>query len=99
MEEEVNTQKVVFTETELKVLKKMSAGLSAKEIAAELGMQVSTARKHIENIRSKTGLTKNTEILGYYISELTGKPFSLAKLREYGIAVFLIFLNVCTLNE
>lgn len=95
---EVNMQKVRFTETELKVLKKMSAGLSAKEIAAELNMEVTTARKHLENIRRKTGLTKNTEILGYYISELTGKPFSLSKLREYGIAVFLIFINVCRLD-
>lgn len=98
MEHDVNTQKVLFTEAELKVLKRMSAGLSAKEIAAELNIEVTTVRKHLENIRRKTGLTKNTEILGYYVSELTGKPFSLAKLREYGIAIFLIFIHVCKID-
>lgn len=98
MENKVNTQKVLFTETELKVLKKMSAGLSAKEIAAELKIEVPTVRKHIENIRLKTGLTKNTEILGYWVSYLTGKPFSLSKLREYGIAAFLIFIHVCKID-
>lgn len=98
MEEQYNTKKVLFTKREIQVLKCLSAGLSEKEIAVRLKMQVGTARKHLENIRRKTGLTKNTEILGYYVSELTGKPFSLSKLREYGIAIFLIFINVCKID-
>lgn len=98
MEEGVNTQKVRFTEREIEVLKYISAGLSAKEIAVKLKTEVTTVRKHVENIRRKTGLTKNTELLGYWVAELNGKPFSITKLREYGIAVFLIFINVCRID-
>lgn len=98
MENKINTKKVLLTKKEIEVLKCVSSGLSEKEIAVRLNMKVGTARKHLENIRSKTGLTKNTELLGYLVAELNGKPFSLSKLREYGIAIFLIFINVCRID-
>lgn len=110
MNKECNTEKYVFseeengkekpslTETEMIVLKRLSAGLSVKEIAAELNMAYDTARTHIDNIKHKTGLSKSTELIAYYAAEFNGKPFSIAKLREYGIAVFLIFIHVCKID-
>lgn len=98
MEKEVNTEKVQLTDRETEVIKCVSAGLSEKEIADKLKIKVRTVRKHLENIRSKTGLTKNTELIGYLVAEINGKPFSLNKLREYGIAIFLLFINVCNID-
>lgn len=98
MEKEVNTEKVPLTEREAEVIKCVSAGLSEKEIADKLKIKVRTVRKHLENIRSKTGLTKNTELIGYLVAEINDKPFSLKKLREYGIAIFLLFINVCRID-
>lgn len=106
MESKVNTEKCVYcdkhkphlTKTECNVLKLLSSGYSAKEIAGKKNMSYDTARTHVENIKSKTGLSKNTELIGYYVAELNGKEFSLSKLREYGIAVFLIFVHVCKIN-
>lgn len=106
MESTVNTEKCVYcedhkphlTKTETKVLKWLSSGYSVKEIAEKMNMSYDTARTHVENIKSKTGLSKNTELMGYYVAELNGKEFSLTKLREYGIAVFLIFVHVCKID-
>ena len=98
MEKEVNTEKVPLTNREIEVIKCVSAGLSEKEIAVKLKIKVRTVRKHLENIRRKTGLTKNTELVGYLVAEINGKPFSLNKLREYGIAIFLLFINVCKID-
>lgn len=106
MENESNTEKCVFckkqnvhlTETEMKVLKLLSGGRSVKEIADKLNTSYDTARTHIENIKTKTGLSKNTELIGYFVSEINCKEFSLEKLREYGIAVFLIFVHVCKID-
>ena len=95
MENQINTEKAPLSKREVEVIVQVSAGLSEKEIASRLNMKIRTVRKHLENIRRKTGLTKNTEILGYWVASLNGKPFSLQKLREYGIAAFLIFINVC----
>ena len=106
MENEGNTEKCGFcnkqrahlSEQEMKVLKYMSGGLSVKEIADKLNISYDTARTHVENIKSKTGLSKNTELIGYYASEITGKEFSLEKLREYGIAIFFVFIHVCKID-
>lgn len=106
MENESNTEKCVysednnphFTKTEKEVLKWMSSGRSVKEIADKMNISYDTARTHVENIKAKTGISKNTELMGYYVAELNGKKFNLAKLREYGIAVFLIFVHICKID-
>lgn len=110
MENKINTEKYVFseeenekinphlTESEMIVLKRLSAGLSVKEIAIELNIAYDTARTHIENIKRKTGLSKNTELVAYYAADLKGKQFSLSILREFGIAAFLIFIHVCKID-
>lgn len=52
----------------------------------------------MDNIHRKLGLNKNIEILAYYIATLRNKKFSISKLREYGIAAFLLFIHVCKLG-
>lgn len=37
------------------------------------------------------------ELIAYKISTITGKAFDLKKVREYGIQVLLIMINVCSL--
>lgn len=110
MENKVNTEKVLFlkqklsegeihfTPREIEVIILLSGGLSEKEIADRLSISYKTAKKHVESIKAKTGLSKGTEILGFLVSKYTGKEFSLKKLREFGIAAFLIFVHVCRLD-
>lgn len=110
MENDVNTEKSLFsgvgnsknkillTPTEIKVITFVSGGLSEKEIACCLNKSCKTIRKHIENIKKKSGLSKNTELVGLLAAEYNGKEFNLKKLREYGIAAFLIFVHVCKLD-
>lgn len=110
MEQDVNTEKVLrlkeklskgdvpFTPKEIEVIILLSGGLSEKEIAARLNMRYRTAKKHIENIKMKTGLSKSTELLGYLASRYNDEKFSLKKLREYGLLAFLIFVHVCKID-
>lgn len=110
MENESNTEKVLFlkeklsegdtafTPREIEVIILLSGGLSEKEIADRLNISYKTTKKHIENIKIKTGLSKGTELLSYIAAKYNGKEFSLKKLREFGIAAFLIFVHVCKLD-
>ncbi len=51
-----------FTEAEARVARLVAAGLSNKEIAAELGISVRTVEGHISNILSKKGWSNRVEI-------------------------------------
>lgn len=52
----------------------------------------------MDNIRKKIGVSKNIEIIAFHIATLRGKKFDLNLLREYGISVFILFLNVCRID-
>ena len=86
---------VHLTEREQEIIDWMSHGYSQKEIGDKLNIAPKTVSCHLESIRKKIGVTKNTEILAYFICQQRGKKFSLRLLRDYGIAIFLIYLNVC----
>ena len=94
-----NQEKRVISEQEELIIFYLSKGLSQKEIGEELNLSPKTVNNHITNIHNKLGINKISELLGYYICLLKGKPFNLALMRKYGIAIFLILLNVCKLNE
>ena len=94
-----NQEKRVISEQEELIIFYLSKGLSQKEIGEELNLSPKTVNNHITNIHNKLGINKTSELLGYYICLLKGKPFNLALMRKYGIAIFLILLNVCKLNE
>lgn len=99
MGNEVNRTKVSISDRESKVIECLSHGLSEKEIGEKLYISPKTVKNHLNNIRRKLGVQKNIEIIAYYIANLRGKNFDLKLLHEYGISIFILFINVCTLNE
>lgn len=52
--------------------------------------------KEIKDVNGLSPRTKQ-ELIAYKISTITGKAFDLKKVREYGIQVLLIMINVCSL--
>lgn len=86
-----------ITRRESEVMECLSHGLTEKEIGDKLFISPKTVNNHLDNIRKKIGVTKNIEIVAYYIATLRGKKFDLKLLREYGISVFILFVNVCKL--
>ena len=98
MESESNRTKDPISKRESEIIECLSHGLSEKEIGEKLFISPKTVKNHMDSIRRKLGVSKNIEIIAYYVATLKGKEFSLKKLREYGIASFLIFVHVCRID-
>lgn len=88
-----------FSEAELRVVKLLASGLSEKEIADRLCISRHTVDNHLRNIRERFGLHKNTEIILLYIAHLNHKPFSLSNIKQYGLEVILVLINVYTYTD
>lgn len=93
-----NRAKDPISQRESEIIECLSHGMSEKEIGEKLYISPKTVNNHMDSIRKKLGVTKNTEIMAYYVAALKGKKFDLKLLREYGISVSILFLNVCKLN-
>ena len=96
---ENSTKTSFLTASETKVVELLIRGYSEKEIAEKLHISPHTVNNHMRNIRSRNGLSKNTEIIACYIAYLRGNKFDLHLLREYGISIFFVLLNVCDLGR
>src|SRR5262249_14515277 len=57
-----------LTGSELRVLLAMAPGLSVKEAAEVLGISETTAKTHLQHIYSKTGTSKQTELLHLFLN-------------------------------
>jgi len=57
-----------LTPSELRVLLAMAPGLSVKEAAEILGIGETTAKTHLQHIFSKTGTSKQTELLHLFLN-------------------------------
>ena len=57
-----------LTRSEQRVLLAMAPGLCVKEAAKMLGISESTARTHLQHIHSKTGTSKQTELMRLFMS-------------------------------
>jgi DNA-binding CsgD family transcriptional regulator len=57
-----------LTGSELRVLLAMAPGLSVKEAADMLGISGNTAKTHLQHIYSKTGTSKQTELMHLFMS-------------------------------
>lgn len=90
---------VEISKREHEVLECIIRGLSQKEIANELNIEPKTVDNHICSIKRKIGVTKNTEMFGYYIATIRGKKFDLKLLHKFGISIFFVLLHICTLSE
>lgn len=96
MKNSVNTS---FSNREREIADLLARGFSEKEIAAKLNISAATVNNHTRNIREKFGLSKNSEIVLLYIAERNKKPFNLRAIREYGISIILVLINVCLFNK
>lgn len=76
----------------------MARGLSEKEIAEKLFVSPGTINNHTRNIREKLGVSKNTEVILYYIAKQNQRTFSLKEIRQFGINVILVMINVCLIR-
>ena len=57
-----------LTRSEQRVLLAMAPGLCVKEAAKMLGISESTAKTHLQHIHSKTGTSKQTELMRLFMS-------------------------------
>src|SRR5262249_56151533 len=57
-----------LTRSELRVLLAMAPGLCVKEAAEVLGIGENTAKTHLQHIHSKTGTSKQTELIRLFMS-------------------------------
>ena len=57
-----------LTGSELRVLLAMAPGLCVKEAAETLRISESTAKTHLQHIHSKTGTSKQTELIRLFMS-------------------------------
>ena len=57
-----------LTASELRVLLAMAPGSRVKEAAEMLGIGESTAKTHLQHIHSKTGTSKQTELIHLFMS-------------------------------
>lgn len=71
----------IFSTRELEVADYISRGFSVNN--------------HTRHIRANNGLSKNSEIIPAYIAHTKGKKFSLQAIKELGLGVLLVLLNVC----
>ena len=94
-----NRVKDPISQRESEIIECLSHGMSEKEIGEKLYISPKTVNNHLDNIRKKIGVTKNIEIVAYHIATLRGRKFDLRLLKEYGISVFILFLNVCRLDS
>lgn len=93
-----NRTNYLISAREKQIIETLAHGYTEKEIADQLCISPKTVSNHLDSIRKKIGVTKNTEIIAYYVATLRGKEFSLHKLREYGISIFILFVNVCIVD-
>ena len=71
-----------LTRSELRVLLAMVPGLSVKEAAEVLGIGENTAKTHLQHIHSKTGTSKQTELMRLFMSSTP--PSGRAKSQRAG---------------
>jgi DNA-binding CsgD family transcriptional regulator len=57
-----------LTQREMEILRLIVAGRANKEIAEELFISLGTAKKHVENIMAKAGVSRRTELLPFALS-------------------------------
>lgn len=60
----------VLTSRELEVLRLISDGMQANDIAGELSIAVATVNRHRENIKAKINVRTITQMVNYYITNL-----------------------------
>lgn len=99
MKNESNSVKTSLSDREKDIADLLARGYSEKEIADKLCISPATVNNHTRNIRERFGLHKNSEIVLLYIAQHNKKKFDIKSIRECGISVILVLLNLCELSK
>lgn len=94
-----NSVKTLFTDREREIADLMARGLSEKEIAEHLHISPATVNNHTRNMRDKLHVNKNTELILAYIADMNHKKFSISDIRQFGVSIILILINICLFNS
>lgn len=94
-----NSVKTLFSERERQIAGLLARGLSEKEIAEELHISPATVNNHTRNMREKLHVNKNTELILAYIADVNHKKFSISDIRQFGVSIILILINICLFNK
>lgn len=94
-----NSKNLPFSPAELSVVEQLARSLSEKEIADKLNLSYHTVNNHLRNIRERHELQKNTEIVILYASFLSKKKFSFKEIKELGLAILFVFVNICDYTQ
>lgn len=94
-----NSEKTLFTDREREIADLMARGLSEKEIAEHLNISPATVNNHTRNMRDKLHVNKNTELILAYIADVNHKKFSISEIRQFGVSIILILINICLFNK
>lgn len=94
-----NSVKTLFTDREREIADLMARGLSGKEIAEHLNISPATVNNHTRNMRDKLYVNKNTELILAYIADMNHKKFSISDIRQFGVSIILILINICLFNS
>lgn len=94
-----NSKNLPFSPAELSVVEQLARGLSEKEIADKLNLSYHTVNNHLRNIRERHELQKNTEIIILYASYLSKKKFSFKEIKELGLSILFVTINVCDYTQ
>lgn len=63
--------RVTLSEREREILKRVSEGLSNKEISVTMRITPSTVKRHVENILKKLGVRNRIQAAVYAVTKLT----------------------------
>lgn len=92
----------ILSQKENIILEEISKLKQEKEIANDLHLSPLTVNTHITNIKRKIkdinslNISRKEELIAYYICKIKNKTFDLRKIREKGIGVILILINLCS---
>lgn len=50
-------------------------------------------------MREKLHVNKNTELILAYIADVNHKKFSISDIRQFGVSIILILINICLFNS
>lgn len=84
-----------FSPAETSVVELLTRGLSEKEIAEKLNLSRHTVNNHLRNVKSRHNIQKNTEIIVLYAIHLSKKSVSFSQIKEFGLSILFILINVC----
>lgn len=94
-----NSVKTSFTGRERQIADLLARGFSEKEIAEHLHICPATVNNHTRNMRDKLHVNKNTELILAYIADVNNKKFSISDIRQFGVSIILILINICLFNK